>query len=413
MKRLVPLALALALVALAASAALAQPGFRPGGFGGGTLFLLTQKSVQEELKLSEDQVKKVTELDQKQREAFRDFRDLSREERQQKMQEMAKANDKAIGEILKEDQLKRVKQISLQQQGARALGTPEVADALKLTDEQKDKVKGIQEESAKEFRELFQGGGDRDEVRKKMEALRKSTEEKLMGVLTDDQKTKWKELQGEPFKGEIRRPGFGGGPGGGPLVGPPPGAFGGGKLFLLTQKSVQEELKLSDDQVKKVAELGEKQRDAFQGLRNLGRDELRKKFEEMTKDTDKAIADTLKEDQLKRFNQIALQQQGTRALGDPEVADALKLSPEQKDKVKAVQEEARREFGALFQGGGDPAEGRKKMEELRKATDEKLMNVLTDEQKAKWKELQGEPFKGEIRRPGFGGGRAGRRPART
>jgi Spy/CpxP family protein refolding chaperone len=213
MKRLVPLALALAVVAFAATAAQAQGG-RP-GFGGGTLFLLTQKSVQEELKMSEDQVKKVTELEAKQREAFQGLRDLSREERQKKFQEMAKENEKAIGEILKEDQLKRVKQISLQQQGLRALGNPEVAGALKLSDEQKDKVKAIQDEAGKEMRALFGAGLDRDEARKKMEEIRKATEEKLTGVLTDEQKTKWKELQGEPFKGEIRRPQFGGGGGGG------------------------------------------------------------------------------------------------------------------------------------------------------------------------------------------------------
>jgi Spy/CpxP family protein refolding chaperone len=210
MKRLVPLALALAVVALAAAAVQAQ-GPRPGG--GGTLFLLTQKSVQEELKMSEEQVKKVSELEAKQREAFRDFRDLSREERQKKFQEMAKANEKAIGEILKPEQLKRVKQISLQRQGLRALGDPEVAEALKLTAEQKDKVKAVMDETGKEMRALFGAGLDRDEARKKMEEIRKASEEKLMTILTDEQKTKLKELQGEPFKGEIRFPQFGGGGG--------------------------------------------------------------------------------------------------------------------------------------------------------------------------------------------------------
>jgi hypothetical protein len=35
-----------------------------------------------------------------------------------------------------------------------------------------------------------------------------------MGVLTDEQKAKFKEMTGEPFKGEIARPTFGGRPGG-------------------------------------------------------------------------------------------------------------------------------------------------------------------------------------------------------
>jgi Spy/CpxP family protein refolding chaperone len=206
MKRLVPLAAVLAVVALAAPAGWAQG--RRGG-GGGTLFLLTQKSVQEELKLSDDQVKKVTDLGEKAREEFGKLRDLSREERQQKAAELSKANDKAVAEILQPNQLKRLKQIHWQQQGARAFGDPEVADALKFTDQQKDKIKAVQEEAQKEMSALRQSGGDREEVRKKSEELRKATNDKLMGLLTDEQKTKWKELTGEPFKGEIRRPGAG------------------------------------------------------------------------------------------------------------------------------------------------------------------------------------------------------------
>lgn len=188
----------------------AQGRQRPGmGMGGGSLFLLTQKSVQDELKLTEDQVKKVTALEEKQRESLKGLKDLSQEERKTKFEANAKENKKAVDEILKPEQTKRLKQISLQQNGARAYADPEVAEALKLTDDQKEKIKSIQEDSRKEMRDLF-GGGDREEARKKMETLRKATDEKVQGVLTADQKGKLKELMGEPFKGEIKRPEFGG-----------------------------------------------------------------------------------------------------------------------------------------------------------------------------------------------------------
>lgn len=173
------------------------------------MFLLSQKSVQEELKLTEDQVKKVKELSDKQRESFRGLRDLSQEERQKKMAEAAKANTKALAEILKPEQLKRVKQISLQQRGAGALRDPEVVKTLNLTDEQKDKVKTIQDE-ARKARGDGQRGDRSAEARKKREEARKATNDKLLGVLTAEQKSKLKELTGEPFKGEIRRPEFGG-----------------------------------------------------------------------------------------------------------------------------------------------------------------------------------------------------------
>jgi Spy/CpxP family protein refolding chaperone len=210
MKRLIPLAAVLAVVALAVPATWAQG--RRGG-GGGMLFLLSQKSVQEELKLSDDQVKKFTDLGEKAREEFGKLRDLSREDRQKKAEELSKANDKAIAETLKADQLKRLKQIHWQQQGARAFSDPEVATALNFTAEQKDKLKAVQEEAQKEMRALRENGGNRDEARKKSEEIRKASNDKQMAILTDEQKAKWKELLGEPFKGEIRRPGGRGGRG--------------------------------------------------------------------------------------------------------------------------------------------------------------------------------------------------------
>lgn len=209
--------LALAIMVAAAAPALAQRG-RGGGFGGGrggnSLSLLTQKSVQDELKMSEEQITKAAEQVEKQRESFAGLRDLSREERQVKMQEREKANQALLAEILKEDQLKRFKQISLQQRGGQALSDPEVAQALGLSTEQKDRIQAIQEASQGELRELFQagaGGGDRAELQKKAEALRASVNEKATAVLTAEQQTKWKEMNGAPFKGEIRRQGRGGG----------------------------------------------------------------------------------------------------------------------------------------------------------------------------------------------------------
>lgn len=228
MKRLVKITLAVAIVAMAVAPALAQerqrqrqPGGR-GGFGGGTLFLLTQKSVQEELKLSDEQITKVKELQEKQRGSFQGLRDLSQEERQKKMQESAQAQQKALAEVLKPGQLKRVKQISLQQQGARALMNPEVAKELKITDDQKEKIRDIQTKSREELRDLGRDEG----AREKRQELTKKTNEKVLGVLTADQKAKLKEMQGTPFTGKIERPQF---PGRGGAGAPGAGGRGGNR----------------------------------------------------------------------------------------------------------------------------------------------------------------------------------------
>jgi Spy/CpxP family protein refolding chaperone len=211
MKNPCRLALVFGLAVLIASPALAQRqrgsqprGERPPSSRSSSLFLLSQESVQKELQLSDDQVAKVKDLEQKQREAFRGLRDLSREERQKKTEEQAKATRKAVSDVLKAEQQKRLEQISLQLAGARALSRSEVADTLKLTSEQKDKIKTIQEEARKERAGLR--GNNNEDARKKSAEIRKSSDEKVMNVLTTEQKSKLKELSGEPFKGEIRTP---------------------------------------------------------------------------------------------------------------------------------------------------------------------------------------------------------------
>src|SRR5438552_213373 len=112
MKRRSLLILALAVVVLASPSVSAQRPGRggPGDFGFNNLGLLAQRSVQDELKLSDDQKTQVAEQVEKQRAAAGDSQGLSRQERQRKMQETTKANDATIAGILKEDKLKRLKQ---------------------------------------------------------------------------------------------------------------------------------------------------------------------------------------------------------------------------------------------------------------------------------------------------------------
>jgi Spy/CpxP family protein refolding chaperone len=215
MKKLCRLAVVFGLAVLIASPALAQSkhsgrshGQRPQGFYGASLFLLSQESVQKDLKLSDAQVTKIKDLQNKQHEAFKGFKDLSGQEKWTKMQAQAKANRKAIKEILTPEQKKRSKQISLQLAGARALRYKPVAEALKITTEQKDKIKAIWGEAFKEMGKLR--GSKSQDAHKKLAEIGKSTNEKVMNVLTSEQKAKYKEMTGEPFKGKIRPPVFGG-----------------------------------------------------------------------------------------------------------------------------------------------------------------------------------------------------------
>lgn len=161
-----------------------------GGFGGlggapsDPVSLLRNPSVKKELGLSDEQFAKVPD-----------------------------AVLKALSEVLDEKQMKRLRQIELQQRGTRALADAKVQKELKISDEQRGNIKTILEDSGKEIGELFKSakGGDFQGMREKMTALRKETNEKIEKVLTSDQRKAWKQLLGEEFK--LERPGFG--PGGG------------------------------------------------------------------------------------------------------------------------------------------------------------------------------------------------------
>ena len=207
------LAVAFGLVCLSASPVWAQ-GRGGGGMMGGGAQLLTNKSVQEELKVSEDQTSKLTafadEMRTKQREAFQGLQDLSDDERRTKMQELGRSMqediNKGLAGILKPEQTKRFHQIQFQQAGVQAFSQPKVAGELKLTDDQKQKMQGLSQEMMGQMREIFQEAqGDREAAMAKMTTLRKETQEKAAALLTDDQKKSWKEMQGSPFEIKMER----------------------------------------------------------------------------------------------------------------------------------------------------------------------------------------------------------------
>lgn len=126
-------------------------------------------------------------------------------------EEIESAN-KEVEKILKAEQMSRLKQIARQQGGPGAYLKPENAKDLELKDDQKTKLKEISADWQKDITELFSGGGGgfrlSPEVREKMTALTKEATEKAVAVLTDAQKTKWKELTGEPYTVQL----FGGRP---------------------------------------------------------------------------------------------------------------------------------------------------------------------------------------------------------
>jgi Spy/CpxP family protein refolding chaperone len=185
-----------------------------GGFGSPMLRLATIEKVQDALKLSDEQQSKIETLDQ-------DFRDQRRkllddggaEEGMQKLNEDTTAR---LAEVLDDSQRKRLQGVSIQAFGASAiLFDSGLAKELNVSDEQKDKLREVQQSNMRAmwdtFREIRDLSGD--ERRAKVETLRAEADKKLLDELTPEQQEKLASLKGEKVDidmSELRGRGRGG-----------------------------------------------------------------------------------------------------------------------------------------------------------------------------------------------------------
>jgi hypothetical protein len=231
-----------AIVALCASSdAWAQRGGRGGfgRFGNNVTYmgLLRVDAIQEAVKITDDQDLKLDEARDELNEAaqaargqgggFGNFQDLSDEERaqriaefQQRAAERAKAEKAKVAEILDEAQMKRLGEIFIQVAGSDALSDADVAAALKVTDDQKEKIQAAQQEArTTRFQELQDLEGEERTARS--EELRQAADKTILALLTADQQKQFEGMKGEALElsdddlRRARRGGFGRGGGGG------------------------------------------------------------------------------------------------------------------------------------------------------------------------------------------------------
>lgn len=198
----------------------ARRGFAGGMGRGGLLSLLAMEQVQKELKLSEEQlgkVKKVTEdltaEMRKQSAALRDIED--REKRQAEMTKLADQFDQKAREQLRDvlttEQTTRLFQIRMQVRSVvDNLGSKDVADKLKLTEEQKKKVaqmaKDLQTKQSELLRDMRDATAEqRTEAFEKLRKLRSDTDKAALEVLTEEQSKTFKEMQGKKIELKMER----------------------------------------------------------------------------------------------------------------------------------------------------------------------------------------------------------------
>jgi hypothetical protein len=188
------------------------------------IFMLRQDAVQNELGLSAEQKKTLSEFaNQLQSEAMEiisGLQDLTQEEQKEHMPELMKMvgekgkdMQEKVDKVLEPKQIARMKELSLQSRGATALEDEEVIAALKINDEQKQKLIAVRDEGAKKMEEAMQslrgGGGDAGEIRQKIMGMQKELGDKALAVLSDAQREQFETMKGAKFNFPPRRgPGF-------------------------------------------------------------------------------------------------------------------------------------------------------------------------------------------------------------
>jgi hypothetical protein len=175
----------------------------------GPPFIVFREKVLDELKVSDDQREKLMQhlMEQVMETGpFLDSLPATGPEREKKLAEHRKnARErlaKHLKEVLQAEQLHRLRQVTLQQEGSFALGQDDVRKELKITPEQLKKFVAISQDLQRSVEPLIkeaQAGGNPEEIRPRVEQLRKDHAKELEAVLTDAQKKQWKELLGPPF----------------------------------------------------------------------------------------------------------------------------------------------------------------------------------------------------------------------
>jgi len=182
-------------------------------------------------------------------------------------------------------------------------------------------------------------------------------------------------------------------------------------IGLLSVEAVQKELKLSDDQVAKIREIGQKlraeSREQYAGLRDI--EDAQKRRAKMTELRDQAdqkareqIREVLQREQIMRLYQIRLQVRGAvYGLNNRYVAGRLELTDEQKKKAAEIEKATTEKVFAAYRGLRDLgdeqrrqafAEAREKIGKIHADAEKQALGLLTAEQKEAFEKMKGEKF---------------------
>jgi hypothetical protein len=178
----------------------------------GPAFMVFHDKVQKELRLSDEQKKKLEKrLQGTHQQTMQIFQKLADKEPEEREKELHAYREKAqekltafLEGLLQEEQFKRLRQVMLQRDRLFALlGNPEITKELEITDTQRQQFVEVAQEIQKKMEPLLkeaQKGGDPREIGPKIKKIRKEQEERIEALLSDAQKKQWKEMLGKPLE---------------------------------------------------------------------------------------------------------------------------------------------------------------------------------------------------------------------
>lgn len=187
-----------------------------GGNLNGYDWLVLNESVQKELKLTDEELVKakeiIHEVRRKHRAEMEALRDAAPDSRGKKMLALFQANGAEVLSrlegLLKPEQIQRLKQIKVQRAGFAAFTDKEIEKALKLSDDQKTRIKALEEELTEQGKRALEGDtrSNFEEALRKLAAARRDALKKAVELLSAGQKKTWKDLTGEPFEVKFAGP---------------------------------------------------------------------------------------------------------------------------------------------------------------------------------------------------------------
>ena len=219
------------------------------------------------------------------------------------------------------------------------------------------------------------------------------------------------------------------------------GGMGGGVTGLLMMKEVREELKLDEDQVAELEELGKAMMESMRNMRPQGGaggggggqppnpqdiQAMMAKVQKANEENEAKVEEILDPKQVDRLVGLLIQRSNLQSLNTKLVAARLEITEDQKTKMAEINKANGEKMRELFQGGFGP-DAREKMGKMRDEAEAKIKEVLTAKQKEDMEALKGAEFKfpepqwrggpggpggpGGAGGPGGpGGGRGNRRP---